>query len=130
MLPEKLELERQLKQKEKKRNIFLKIYLNIKYKILYFDYVGLLLILFVIACFIVSHEATHGVIFSEYGCKNITYGYEPGAFYTTANCTMLAPTELSNVNMVQALTESIQYPLIFIVAFMVLLFITINKKSS
>lgn len=63
---------------------------------------------------IITHETTHGVIFKQYGCTNITYSYEKGNFYTDADCTQLTEYDKADVNFLQAQTELTQYPIILL----------------
>jgi hypothetical protein len=54
-----------------------------KTKIFFSD---LMVIVAIFTMLILFHEYTHATIFRSYGCTNIRHGFEPVAFYTTANC--------------------------------------------
>lgn len=47
-----------------------------------------LFFMFILGIYVIMHEYTHGVIYENYGCENITYGIRwPGVAYSTADCT-------------------------------------------
>ena len=45
----------------------------------------LIVAVLVFAFFNILHEFTHGIIYGNFGCENVTYGYKNQFFYT--NCT-------------------------------------------
>jgi len=128
MLPELLELEERRKH-QSKGNIFKRVFNWIKNTILNFDYIGLCLVAFCLLLFVVVHEETHGQVFKEYGCTDITYGFDFEGFYTDATCNNLSTQEIYDLKKIQTLTEVIQYPMGIIIALLTMLIIYTKKTS-